>query len=590
MNGAQTVAEMLRAYGVKYVFGVPGDTSIPFYEALYQAKADITHVLSRDERSAGYMADVYARVSYQPGVCEAPSGAGVTYLAPGIAEANASSIPVIAITTDVPLQGEGRGVLTEIDQRAVMEPVTKWRTVVKRADKVPEIMRRAFRAATTGRPGAVHICLPEDVQEGDAGVVAIYAEDACRSYPAHRTRPDADAIWRAAELLLAAHRPVLVAGGAAVTSQAWPEITALAEMLDMPVGTSINGKGSIVEDHPLSLGVVGGNGGKGYSNAFVAEADLVLFVGCRTDSVTTANWRLPRPGVTVIHVDVDPFVIGNNYPTAVGLVGDPKLALADLLAEVRRLAGDPHPPPHNQRERGARVPRRGSPQPLGEGLGVRAREIAARSAPYWAEFAAKAASNAMPIKPQRVVQALVELLPPDAIVIADAGTPTPFIAGYFRVKRPGRRVIIPRGYGGLGYAIPGVVGAKLAEPQTTVVGLCGDGSFGMAAGEFETIARLGLPVTIIQFNNGCFGWIKTLQHLYRSGRYLSVDFSPDTDYVAVAAGFGVPGVRVERPEELLPTLQTALSSGKPAFVDVVTEPEMTEVPPVEAWLAARERI
>ncbi len=558
LDGGQLVVEMLKAYEVRYVFGVPGDTSLAFYDALCQAREEITHVLARDERNAAFMADVYARVSFCPGVCEGPSGAGAAYLAAGLAEPHASSIPVIALNSDTPLTEENRNVLTALDQPALFAPITKWRTLVKQADRIPDAMRQAFRVATSGRPGAVQITLPMDVLADQVDVPSLHAEQPCRGYPSYRTRPDPAAVERAADLLLQARQPVIVAGGGAVTSAAWTELTALAEALGAPVGTSICGKGAIAEDHPLSLGVVGGNGGRPYANALLRAADLILYVGCKTDSVTTVGWTLPplTTDQTILHLDVDPTELGRNYPTAVGLVGDARLGLADLLAAVRAQGVQPHPNP----------------------LTALTDEVSA----FWADFEAKAAAATTPIKPQRVIQALARLLPADSVVIADAGTPTPFTAAYLR-SAAGRRVIIPRGYGGLGYAIPGVIGAKLARPQATVVGLMGDGGFGMSAGELETVGRLGLPVTIVQFNNACFGWIKVSQELFQDGRCFGVDFSTDTDYAGIARGFGLRGVRVEDPREVEPALREALAADRPTFIDIVTEAETTELPPVDKW-------
>lgn len=560
MKVAEGVVRLLEEYGVEYIFGVPGDTSMPLYDALYDAPAGIKHILARDERSASFMADVYARFSFKPGVCEGPSGAGATYIVPGVAEANSSSIPIIVLTTDIPLSGDGKGVLTELDQEALFAPVTKWCTRVKKAEKIPEIVRRAFRTATSGRPGAVQITLPHDILDEELGPFELYAEEECTVYPAYRTRPDPEAIERAADLLLDADRPVMIAGGGAIISQAWEEITQLAEMLTMPVGTSINGKGSIAESHPLSIGVVGDNGARDYANRMVESADLIMYTGCKTDSVTTVKWTLPSPesGVTIIHADVDALEIGNNYPTAVGIVGNAKLALADLVDSLA------------SRSRGT------------EPNKARLDEVVQEAERWWEGVQEKMHSDSVPIKPQRVMKALADALPPGTIIVADAGTSTPFTSAFYR-SPAGRHVVIPRGYGGLGYAIPGVVGAKLARPDATVVGLMGDGSFGMSAGELETIARLQLPVTILQFNNSCFGWIKTLQALYYEGRYVSVHFSPDTDHAGIARGFGLRGVRIDRPGDVRDAIQEALQSGKPTFIDVITESEETEIPPVHKW-------
>jgi acetolactate synthase-1/2/3 large subunit len=560
VKAAEAIVRLLEEYGVRYIFGVPGDTSMPLYDALYDAPAGIKHILARDERSASFMADVYARLSFKPGVCEGPSGGGATYILPGVAEAHASSIPLIVLTTDTPLSRDGKGVLTELDQEALFAPVTKWCTRAKKADKVPEIIRRAFRIATSGRPGAVQITVPHDILNEELASFQSYAEGECTAYPAYRTRPDPKAVERAVDLLLAAERPFMIAGGGALISQAWPEITQLAEALTMPVGTSINGKGSIAENHPLSVGVVGGNGARDYANRFVEAADLIVYVGCRTDSVTTVSWTLPSPaaGITIIHVDVDAREIGNNYPTAVGIVGDAKLALTDLSRVL------------SARGRG--------PEPNKDRLN----DVAAQATDWWEKAQEKMLSDSIPLKPQRVMKELNEALPSDSVVVADAGTGTPFTSAFYR-SPAGRHVVIPRGYGGLGYAIPGVVGAKLARPKATVVGLMGDGSFGMSAGELETIARLQLPVTILQFNNSCFGWIKTLQALYYEARYVSVDFSADTDHAGIARGFGLRGIRIERPEDLGGAIREALDSENPTFIDVITESEETELPPVHKW-------
>jgi acetolactate synthase-1/2/3 large subunit len=561
----EAIVRLLEANGVQYIFGVPGDTSMPFYDALYDAPGNIRHILARDERSASFMADAYARLSYKPGVCEGPSGGGATYIIPGVAEAHASSIPVVVFTSDTPLSGDDKGVLTALDQEALFGPVTKWRTRIKRAEKTAETFTRAFRIATSGRPGAVHIALPSDVLDQEIGPFSVSSGNGCQTYPAYRTRPDFTAVQRAATLLLSAQHPVIIAGGGTLISQAWDELTQVAEAITAPVGTSINGKGSIAEDHPLSIGVVGGNGARPFANRIVDAADLIMYVGCKTDSVTTNNWTLPSPsaGVTIIHIDVDPTEIGNNYPTSAGLVGDARLALSDLL-EALSANG-----------------KRQSPNK------ARLDEIAAETSNWWDEVRPKMLSDSMPIKPQRVMKELIEILPRDSVIVSDAGTGTPFASAYY-TSPAGRYVVIPRGHGGLGYAIPAVVGAKLARPEATVVGLMGDGSFGMSAGELETIARLQLPVTILQFNNSCFGWIKTLQNLYYDARYVSVDFSSTTDHAAIARGFGLVGVRIERPDELGPALREAIHSDKPTFLDVVTESEETEIPPVHKWQKSAE--
>ena len=273
MNAAEAIVRMLVETGVRHIFGLPGDTSMDFYDALYRHRDVLTHVLTRDERSAAFMADAYARVSGRLGVVESPSGGGATYVLPGIAEAHGSSYPLLSLTTDVPIAEEGRGVLTELDQESLFRPVTKWATRIKTSSSAPEVLRRALRMATSGRPGAVSVVMPADVLRGPVDEETVYGLPEALEVPSQRTRPDPEAITRAADLIAQARRPVIVAGGGVRISGAWDELTALAEACNIPVGTSINGKGSVPETSPISLGVVGGNGARPYANEILAEAD-----------------------------------------------------------------------------------------------------------------------------------------------------------------------------------------------------------------------------------------------------------------------------------------------------------------------------
>ena len=571
MRGSDIIVEMLVEYGVEHVFGVSGDTSISLYESLYDHRDRITHVLCRDERSASFAADAYARLTFKPGLCESPSGAGALYTVPGVAEANASSVPVIAFTSGIDLASEGKGTITELDHHVLYKSITKWSHFVKRYDKIPDALRRAFRVATTGRPGAVHVAFPQEVlnSEVPGGERDIYAEEACKGYPTYRGRAERRLVEQAADLLLNATRPVIVAGGGVINARAWSQLIAVAEAVSAPVGTTITGKGAIPEDHPLAIGVVGDNGYREYANEMVAGADLIFYIGCKTGSVTTVKWTLPDPrnAPRVIHLDIDPQLIGNNYPTDVGLVGDAQLILGDLGAVLA-----------------ARGPGAG-------GSGMRDEVVAGISrsrADWWQSVAAPAASDQMPIKPQRVMAALSRVLPDDTVVIADAGTPTPYTSAYYDIRVPGRQVIIPRAYGGLGYAIPATIGAKIARPDQLVVGLSGDGSFGMCAGELETLARLGLPVVIVNFNNSCFGWIKAIQSIHSNGRYLGVDFST-IDHAAVARAFGMEGLKVEAASELEEVLEQAVGLGRPVLVDVPTESEEKDLPQVSLWRKAAAR-
>jgi len=281
LSGAEAFVRMLQHHGVTHVFGLCGDTSLPLYDALARLDHGITHVLTRDERSAAYMADCYARVTGKVGVCEGPSGGGATYILPGVVEAHESSIPLLAVTTDISVSSRGKYTLTELDQEALFRPLSKWTSVIDRATDIPSILRRAFRTMTTGRPGAVHLGLPFDVQRAPVDEQDVWADRRFGAAPAARVAPDPAAIEAAAKAIDSASRPVLVLGGGVILSQAEAELAALAERMGAPVCTTISGQGSLPDSHPLHAGVVGSNGGVAATRAIVDAADLVVFVGCR---------------------------------------------------------------------------------------------------------------------------------------------------------------------------------------------------------------------------------------------------------------------------------------------------------------------
>jgi acetolactate synthase-1/2/3 large subunit len=319
---------------------------------------------------------------------------------------------------------------------------------------------------------------------------------------------------------------------------------------------TISGQGSIADAHPLSAGVVGSNGGTLPTRALVEAADLVLFVGCRAGSVTTERWRFPAKGTPVVHVDVDPAVIGAIYPTKAGVVGDAKLALAGIVAALGKTK--------NAADAAARVAE------------ARAERAAA--------FDALAQSNDTPIKPERLVAEMAKLLPEDAVIVADPGTPCPYFSAFYPKRRTGRWFVTNRAHGALGYSLPAVVGAAIARPQSKCVAVMGDGSFGFACGEMETIARLGLPVTLVVVSNAVYGWIKAGQKTGYGGRYFSVDFNR-TDHAAVAAAFGIRSWRVEDPSKLNATLAEAFAHGGPTLVDVICQPLNEAKAPVSEWVA-----
>ena len=556
LSGAEALVRMLQLHGVKVIFGLCGDTSLPFYDALYRLDHGITHVLTRDERSAAYMADTYARLSGRVGVCEGPSGGGATYILPGLVEANESSIPVLGITTDIATSSRGRFALTELDQEALFRPLTKWNRVVPRAAQLPRLVRAAFTEMTTGRPGAAHLGLPFDVQNEPVDEAELWADATLGVYPARRVGPDPEALAAAGVALASAKRPILVCGGGVVIAGAEAALAQVAELLGAPVATTISGKGSLAENHPLALGVIGSNGGTPETRAVLDGADLVMFVGCRAGSVTTERWRHPRPEQRILHIDLDPAVLGANYRTEVAILSDARLALAGLAKALSR---------------GARP-------------GAGAAAVAEAKGRKFAAFRALAESRETPIRPERVVAELAAVAPRDAVIIADPGTPCPYFSAYYEFCRPGRHYISNRAHGALGYSLPAVVGASMARPGAKCIAVMGDGAFGFAAGELETIARLGLPVTLIVLSNSSYGWIRAGQRTGFGGRFYSVDFTR-TDHAKVAQAYGLAAWRISEPEQLRPVLAAAIESSRPSLVDIVTQPLDQANAPVSEWVA-----
>ncbi len=559
LSGAEALVRLLEGHGVRHVFGLCGDTSLPFYDALYRLDHSVEHILTRDERSAAYMADGYARVTGRVGVCEGPSGGGATYILPGLVEANESSVPVLAITSDVSTTSHGRYPLTELDQEGLFRPLTKWNGVIPRSEMLPRMVRQAFRAMTTGKPGSAHLGLPLDVQNGPVAEEDVWADPALGQFPAWPTAPDSRALDAAMDAILSAQRPLVICGGGVVLAGGEAALQGFAERLDIAVATTISGQGSLAETHPNCLGVVGSNGGVPATRALVAEADLVVMIGCRAGSVTTERWRFPKPGTRIVHIDVDPMVISASYPTEVAVVGDARLALEglnDLLDSTDKGVG---------------------------GFGGAARVAAAKEEKF-AQFNRLAGSGEVPIRPERFVAEFNRLLDEDMVVVADPGTPCPYLSAFLSFRRPGRRFFSNRAHGALGYSMAAAMGAYYGRPESKIISVMGDGSFGFTCGELETVVRKNLPITFIVLSNSVFGWIKAGQRAGFDARYFSVDFSAG-DHAKVAEAFGVKAFRVSEPDSLAVALQSALSHGGPSLVDIVTQPLHEAKAPVSEWVA-----
>lgn len=558
LNGAEAMVRMLEVHDVRHIFGLCGDTTLPFYDAMLQLDHPITHVLTRDERHATYMADGYSRVTGRVGVAEGPSGGGATYILPGLIEATESSYAVLGITTDISVGSYGKYPLTEVDQEALMRPLTKWNTVLRKAEHIPRMVRGAFRAMTTGRSGAAHIGLPYDIQYDAVDPSDIWADPRHTNYPAYPQSPEPGAAEAAIEAILSAKNPLIVCGGGVVIAGAMAALDQLATRLDIPVATSISGQGSLADSHPNMLGVVGSNGGTDQTWEMMEAADLVVFMGARAGSTTTSRWEAPNPGTRMVHFDNDPMVIGANYQTEVGVVGDLRLALEQINSVLDARDGKLN----------------------GFGGASKAADIKRRKFEIFNQLAA---SEQSPIRPERVVADLMKVLPSDATVVSDPGTSCPYLSAYYQQNLPGRYFITNRAHGALGYALSASLGAWFGRPTSKTVALMGDGSFGFTGGELETVCRHNAPITFIVFSNSNFGWIKASQFADKDARYYNVDFNR-TDHAAIAAAYGVKSWKVEDPGELERVLKEAVEHDGPTLVDVVVQALEESNAPVRRWM------
>ena len=554
MNGAEAMVRLLEANGVEYIFGLCGDTSLPFYDALCTLDHKIKHILTRDERHASYMAEAYARVTGKIGICEGPSGGGATYIIPGVIEANESSVGLIAITSDVARSSVGKYPLTELRQDELFKPLTKWNAILENAKNLPSLIRKAFRVSSTGRPGATHLCFPIDVQKSEIDPSDIWSQKDFSTFPAWPTRSSKEKIKDFVKIIEQSSKPLIICGGAILFSKAEKIFKEVVEKYNIAVASTISGKGSLEDDHQNYLGVVGSNGAVLETREVVQNADLVIFIGCRAGSVTTEKWQYPNRNQKIIHIDNDPEVISANYKTELSIVSDAKLFLEDL------------------QEIGLQKVFNGT------------EDIKKSKESKWKNFYNLAKSSSLPIKPERIVSDLNSVLPDDCYIVADAGTPCPYFSAFFKLKKSGKYFLTNRAHGALGYALPAAIGVQIGRPNNRVVSIMGDGSFGLAVGELETAVRLKLPIIFIVLSNSVYGWIKAGQKTSFEERYYSVDFTR-TNHAEVAKAYGLDSFRVEKPEDIQKTVEKALSLNKPCLVDIISEPLQDAKAPVSEWIA-----
>lgn len=542
ITGARFIAQMLAGYGVTHVFFVDAilRKTMVDLEAL-----GVRRILTHSEKAAAYMADGYARVSHKPGVCMAQS-VGAANLASGLQDAWLGLSPVIALTGKKPPLFQHRHAYQEIQHAALFAPVTKYNVDVVVPAQLPYLLRQAFREATTGAPGPVHLDLLGHngrALEAATEALPVVVEEAFTRYPAFRPEPEEAAVDRAARAIEAATRPVIVAGGGVRISSAASEVLAFAERFSIPVATSVDGKGTIPDHHPLSVGVVGSYSARP-ANQVVSEADLVIYIGSRTGDQVTHNWTIPRPGTPVVQIDIDPTEIGRSYAGTVGVVGDAKAALLKLSAAVRTTRAD-------------------------EAWRERARRLASA---WRDEIEPLRRSDAVPIRPERLCKELSDLLPENAVLVADTGYSAIWTATMVHLRHPGQTYL--RAAGSLGWAFPAALGVKCAVPDRPVICFTGDGGFWYHLSEMETARRHDIrTVTIINNNGGLAQGINDVHAVYgaQPGRPEELYRFEPVNFARIAQEMGCFGVRVERPEEIASAIRAALTAEKPAIVEVITD-------------------
>jgi acetolactate synthase-1/2/3 large subunit len=551
-NGARILIESLKREGVSTIFGYPGGSVLPIYDELYDS--DLQHILVRHEQAAAHAADGYARASGRVGVCLATSGPGACNLVTGIATAYMDSVPVVAITGQVPTSMLGNDAFQESDITGITLPVTKHNYLVKRTEDLARVIREAFFISGTGRPGPVLVDLPKDVNTREIEYKPPSDEEMqIRGYkPTFRGHPKQ--IARALELLLEAERPVIYAGGGVISSAASPELIALAERLSIPVTTTLMGLGCFPGDHPLNLGMLGMHGTE-YANFAVTESDCLLAVGARFDDRVTGKVDTFAPHASIIHIDIDPAEIGKNKPVDVPIVGDVRSILADMLAMLKRDAS------HDAWVERVRIWKKKHP--------LRFRDDGS-------------------LRPQMVVKALSDALSPDGVIVSEVGQNQMWAAQYYVFRKP-RTWISSGGLGTMGYGFPAAIGAAYACPDSQVFDIAGDGSIQMNIQELGTAAQYKVPVRIAILNNQYLGMVRQWQELFYDRRYAYTELPP-VDFVRIAEAYGVDGIRVEEKEEIVPAIHAAMEAEGPFVLDFRVTREENVFPMVPAGAAINEMI
>lgn len=546
-TGAKVMADMLKGYGVTHIFHVPAVLRTTMVEL--EKRTDIKRLHVHSEATAAYMADGYARASGKPGICMAQV-IGAMNLAAGLRDAWLAKAPVIAMTGGRDPKTKFRGVYQEVDDMPAFEPVTKFNATVDDVSRFPDMVRQAFRAATSGTPGPVHLQFRGNEGQIDAEEADMEAlvEEAFSQLPPYRPEPPEDAIRAAIAAIEAAERPVIVAGGGVRASGAQAEVVKLAEQLNIPVATSLNGKDTIPANHPLSLGVVG-TYSRESANKVVNQADLVIFIGTTAGGMTTHFWQVPKIGTPVVQIDIEPVELGRNYPLKAGVQADVKVAVSRMLSQT------------NAESAGRR-------KGWVEAAGKTVKE-------WYTKYDDLLTSDDMPMRPERICNELSKHMPDDAIVVADTGHTGMWMGGMFDLTSPNQSYM--RSAGHLGWAFPAALGAKCGAPDRPVFCFTGDAGFWYHIGDVETAARWGInTVTLVNNNRSgnqskrgfdrVYGGTQTEEAL-RLWQFTEVNFA------RIAEEMGAVGIRCEKPGDLPGAIQKAFEAAKnkPVILEVTSD-------------------
>lgn len=551
-TGARILVEGLQREGVETIFGYPGGVVLPIYDELYDSS--LRHILVRHEQAAAHAADGFARASGRVGVCLATSGPGACNLVTGIATAYMDSVPMVALTGQVPTSLLGNDAFQESDITGITLPITKHNYLVKRTEDLGHVLREAFYIAGTGRKGPVLIDLPKDVSNKPIEYEFPESEPVMLRGYQPTIRGHAKQIDKALELIFEAERPLVYAGGGVISSDASEELISFVDTMGIPITTTLMGLGAVPCDHPLNLGMLGMHGTRS-ANFAVTESDLLIAIGARFDDRVTGKLDTFAPQAKIIHIDIDPAEIGKNKKVDVPIVGDTKSVLQDMLVKVRK---------KKEYDRWqARI--RG-----------------------WKEKHPLTYRRDGVLRPQLVVEKLSELLKGEGIIVSEVGQNQMWTAQYFCFRKP-RTWITSGGLGTMGYGFPAAMGAHFARPDQVIFDIAGDGSFQMNIQELSTVATNNIPVKVAILNNRFLGMVRQWQELFHDRRYSFTELPP-VDFVKVANAYGVEGMRVESADDVVPALTAAIDTDGPFILDFRVEREENVFPMVPAGAAINEMI